>query len=260
MTDHISQTELKNDYTILAQIYDAVMADVDYEAWSDFIDEIIMHHHYEATELLELACGTGTMAIKLEELGYYNITATDASEAMIDVARRKAQQAESSVVFHPMNMLELQTDRTFDIVYMVFDSLNYLHTEEEILKLHANVRNCLNDGGLFIYDFTTPDNSKRAVRYLNNEKKKVDSRYRYERRSHYNHDRRTHTNVFHISLLDNNGTVSEVLQEKHQQRIYTFDEVRNIIQKTEFEIVEAYNNFDFKVATNKSLRITMVLQ
>ena len=65
------------------------MKDVDYEAWTDYIDEIIMMHHHEARDVLELACGTGTMALSMEEIGYYNITATDLSPEMIKQANRK---------------------------------------------------------------------------------------------------------------------------------------------------------------------------
>ena len=58
----------KPNYTVLADIYDRVMSDVDYETWADYIDEIILEHRPEAENLLELACGTGTIALSLEEL------------------------------------------------------------------------------------------------------------------------------------------------------------------------------------------------
>ena len=67
------------------------MKDVDYEVWTDYIDEIIMMHHHEARDVLELACGTGTMALSMDELGYYNITATDLSPEMIEKAKKKAR-------------------------------------------------------------------------------------------------------------------------------------------------------------------------
>ena len=50
-------------YTHLAKVYDEVMKDIDYEDWADFIDEIIQNHNDEAKTILELACGTGSLAI-----------------------------------------------------------------------------------------------------------------------------------------------------------------------------------------------------
>jgi ubiquinone/menaquinone biosynthesis C-methylase UbiE len=78
-----NQVSTQKNYSALAQIYDDVMVEVDYETWTDYIDEIIYQYHPEAQSVLELACGTGTMALSLEELAAYKITATDGSPEMI---------------------------------------------------------------------------------------------------------------------------------------------------------------------------------
>jgi ubiquinone/menaquinone biosynthesis C-methylase UbiE len=251
----------QDNYTALAEIYDDVMSDVDYEAWTDYIDEIILTHNPEAEDVLELACGTGTMALSLEELDCYNITATDASSHMIRIARQKGDKMDSKVHFQTMNFLNIKFDQKFDVVFMVFDSINYLHDPSEILDLHNQVKQILKPGGIFIYDFTTPRNSRKAIRFLNNEQKKINDSYRYSRTSSYDPQKKIHTNRFIIEKTDQYGeNVVETHQEEHQQKIYTLSEMETIVSKTDFTILESYDGFELKPAHSKSLRITMVLQ
>lgn len=255
------EKQISKTYSALAEIYDDVMTEVDYETWTDYIDEIIYQYHPDAVSVLELACGTGTMALSLEELAAYEITATDGSGEMIEVAKRKAESARSDVRFLTRNFLDLNLDQTFDVVFMVFDSLNYLHSEEEIIKLHEEVKGILNPGGIFVYDFTTPRNSRIAIKFLNNEARRVNNLYRYNRKSSYNAKSREHTNRFKIEkLATESGNVVETFHEEHLQRIYTLPEIENIIKKTEFSILNAFDGFALEPAHEKSLRITMVLQ
>jgi ubiquinone/menaquinone biosynthesis C-methylase UbiE len=251
----------KPTYSILADIYDIVMSDVDYETWADYIDEIILMHQPTARSILELACGTGTMALSLEELDCYKITATDGSPDMIRIAQKKSIEANSAIDFRTMNFLALSFDETFDVVYMVFDSINYLHSKEDILQLHKEVKSILNPGGIFVYDFTTPRNSRKAIRFLDNESKNINGQYRYHRQSSFNAKERIHTNRFHIEKLDEaTGDIIEMFKEQHQQKIYTLDEIKSIVKETDFDIIQAYDGFELKPAHKKSLRITMVLQ
>ncbi len=250
----------KPPYTILAGIYDIVMSDVDYETWADYIDEIILQHKPKAQKLLELACGTGTIALSLEELDCYEITATDGSPDMIRIAQKKAAQVNSEITFKTADFLNIDLPESFDVVYMVFDSLNYLHNEDDILKLHSEVKKVLKPGGIFIYDFTTPRNSRKAIRYLNNENRHLKGKFRYERQSRYDGKNQIHTNIFQIELMNKHGESAGSYEEIHHQRIYTFEEIKSIVKKTDFTILQAYDGFELKSATNKSLRITMVLQ
>ena len=248
-------------YTTLAEIYDSVMQDVDYETWADYIDEIIMHHHPEARDLLELACGTGTMALSLEELGFFNITATDGAPEMVKAAQEKGDKVNSEVDFQVVDFLDIRLDKTFDVVFMVFDSVNYLHKKEEVGQLFEQVSGVLRDNGIFIFDFTTPRNSRKAIKVLNNNSRRVNPFMRFHRESTYNAKERIHTNRFHIEKTDVDGSGKrEMIEETHRQKIYTFEEMCNITEKSEFTLLEAYDGFELKPAHENSLRITMVLQ
>lgn len=254
-------TKLNAPYTSLADIYDEVMSDVDYETWADYIDEIIITHNPEADKLLELACGTGTIALSLEELDCYNITATDGSSDMIRVAIEKGASINSEIHFEVMDFNNIKSNNTYDVVYLIFDSINYLKDDDLILKLHRDVKRILSPNGIFIYDFTTPRNSRKAVSYLDNNYRLIGNSYRYQRESAYDAKNQIHTNIFQIEhLKQSSDTETGIFKEIHQQKIYTQEYMRSLIEKTEFTILEAYDGFQLLPAHKNSLRITMVLQ
>jgi len=247
-------------YSVLAEVYDVLMSEVNYDLWADFIDELMIHHHPNPTDILELACGTGTMALSLEEFDCYTITATDASHEMIEKAREKAAAINSAINFRIMNFLSLELDRNFDVVFMVFDSINYLLTKNEIYKLFEQVRNVLHPKGIFIFDFTTPRNSVKSIKFLHNESGISNTNYSYNRTSRFDRKKRIHYNDFKICRLDDRKQVLEKYTEVHKQRIHTLDEMTSIIDQTDFRILSAYDGFQLNPAHERSLRITMVLQ
>ncbi|MDZ7680400.1 MAG: class I SAM-dependent methyltransferase [Fodinibius sp.] len=163
------ESQEQPEYSKLADIYDAVMADVNYELWADFIDAIMLEHHPNPETILELACGTGSVALFLDELECYDVMGTDKSPQMIEKARQKNRSMFCNVEFAEMDFLDIPLNRTFDVVFCVFDSINYMHSKEEIHTFLDETKKLLDDQSLLIFDFTTPENSIQAISYLNNE-------------------------------------------------------------------------------------------
>ena len=255
------KTVQQPEYSKLADIYDAVMEDVDYEFWADFIDATMLRHHPNPVEILELACGTGSVSLFLDELECYNVVGTDKSPEMIQKAREKNKAMHCNVDFKVMDFLDIQLDRTFDAAFCVFDSINYLQNGDEVLTFLNQTEAVLNPGGLLIFDFTTPKNSVQAIEYLNNEEGYTDDNYRYFRKSSYDPENQLHENAFRIEKLANDQeTVIEEFSEVHHQRIYTLQEMLDIIDQTAYNIRAKYSGFEFEEADTHSLRITMVLQ
>ncbi len=246
-------------YNRLAIIYDEIMKDVDYEDWTDYIDTIIRFHHPAATRVLELACGTGIMALEMELRDEFDITATDISPEMIRIARKKGAFLSSDITWKVQDMCRLDLDDTFDAIYMVFDSLNYLLTETEIQALFDSAARHLHKKGIFVFDFTTPSYSSKIALLLN-EKRDVNESYRYTRTNEYDREQRIHTNHFEVEQVDpKTGKVIDRFEEKHRQRIRTFQEMKNMVLQSDLRMLAAYEDFDLEEATDKSDRITMIL-
>lgn len=248
------------NYSNLAPLYDKLMENVDYESWADYIDEIIQEHHPEAEKILELACGTGSVAISLEELGYYEITASDLSPQMIEVAKEKALKVDSEVQFRTLDFLNIDIEDQFDVIFSVFDSVNYLQAESEIKLMLDECRKVLNEDGLLIFDFSTPLNSMEAVDYLNNEEAEVKS-LRFFRTSEYDAINKIHTNTFEIEQLsEDKKEIISSFKEVHKQRIYSLEEMLSILKQTPYHLVAKYGDFDLIDADENSARITLVLK
>ncbi len=247
-------------YRKLAPLYDLIMHGVDYPDWTDYIDTIIRYHHPHATKLLELACGTGTMALFMEKRDDYEITATDISPEMIRIAGRKGETEKSKVEWLVRDMRRIELSETFDIIYMVFDSLNYLHNEKDIHAVLESARQHLKPDGSFIFDFTTPNYSP-VIAPLLNEERNVNEHYSYRRFSNYDHLKQMHINHFLVEKKDRDtGKITDRFEEIHQQRIWSFDEIMTLIAQSNLVVDAAYEDFDLSAADENSERITMVLK
>ncbi len=97
--------------------------------------------------LLEFGCGTGSTALLLSDC-VANITATDISPGMIDIARTKAtDQGIDNVAFWTQTA---EGDFARETPYDVVMALNLLHLIEDLDGALANIRAQTAEGGLFI--------------------------------------------------------------------------------------------------------------
>ncbi len=249
----------KPNYTILASIYNEVMKDVDYEDWADFIDAIIQEHYPEAESILELACGTGKVAMYLDELECYDILATDKSPEMLEQAKRIAEFRKMDIRWQELDYMNIDLDDDFDIILNLFDSLNYILNIQDLKAFFENVKKVMHDDSLFIFDFTTQKHSTEVESLLNDEGITPDD-YRFTRKSYYIPTEKIHINEFEIEKLDTDRvTVLERFRETHRQKIYELNEISELVKSLDFHIVAAYEDFDLIDANENSERITMVL-
>ncbi len=247
-------------YTHLAKVYDEVMKDIDYEDWADFIDAVILKHNEDAVSLLELACGTGSLALSLDELDCYEITATDYSDQMLEIAQQKATFKDSNVEFKRVDFFNIDLDQKYDVVIMLFDSINYIRDTESIKLMMQQVRKVLNEDGFFIFDFTTPQHSSKYAEMMNDQGVTPDN-YRFVRISRYLETEGVHYNEFTIEKLsDDKQHVLERKNEVHVQRTYKLSDIQAVVEECGYEIIAEYDGLDLVPATSNSDRITMVIK
>jgi SAM-dependent methyltransferase len=142
-----------------------------------YLAELLTRHPVAGRRALDLACGTGSLALMLADAGW-DVLGVDGSAAMLDLARAKAANLETPgrVEFVLGDMCHLPTiddrrspigdagaDRwrvvvgrsSFDLVTCVYDSLNYLLTEAELAACFRAAAGALAPGGLFVADMNT---------------------------------------------------------------------------------------------------------
>jgi SAM-dependent methyltransferase len=183
---------------------------------------------------LELACGTGRHALELEKFGY-NVTATDRSAAMIDLARQRAAKHQSKIDFVAMDMQELELlEKSWDTAVCLFDSIGYLKTNEAIASTLARVRNHLRESGLFIFEFW------HAPAMLNDYSPRRERRWKIDNReivrtSETTLDRENGLAKvdYEVRELKNDGT-SDTFRESHVNRFFSVEEMERLLEQGNF--------------------------
>ncbi len=147
-------------YDALAASYDGLMADGAYRRRAAFLERRLHKSAVPVRTVLDLACGTGTIACLLAKRGY-EVLATDGSEEMLTQAAAKAANLEDPPLFLLQSMPRLRLAQPVDAVVSTLDSLNYLTRERDLRETFRRVRRWLKPGGLFLFDVNTPYKLRR---------------------------------------------------------------------------------------------------
>ena len=104
--------------------------------------------------VLELAIGTGRIALPLGERGI-DVRGIDASEAM--VTRLRSKPGGDRIPITIGDFADIPIEGRFTLVYVVFNTLFALQTQDEQIRCFGNVAAHLLDGGVFVVDAFVPD-------------------------------------------------------------------------------------------------------
>ena len=143
-------------YHALAVSYDRLTNDVDYKATVDFYMELLRREGLKPKTAVDLACGTGSVAIILAQLGM-RVTGVDLSEEMLTVAQQKAQDFENPPLFVCQPLQELRLPKAVDLAVCALDSLDYITDPADCRAAICRIYKVLNPGGCFIFDVNTPE-------------------------------------------------------------------------------------------------------
>ena len=102
---------------------------------------------------LEFAVGTGRVAIPLAEQGV-PVTGIELSQAMIDQLRAKADASMLPVV--QGDMWTARAPGTYDLVYLVYNTISNLLTQEDQISCFRNAARHLRHGGRFVIELWVP--------------------------------------------------------------------------------------------------------
>lgn len=134
-------------YETFAFVYDEVMDTSLYQRWLDFS----LRHLDERKQILELACGTGALAVEFAKNGF-DVTALDLSEEMLMIASGRAEEAEVAIQFVEGDMLDLSDVGTYEAITCFSDSICYMENEMDVQQVFDGVYRILEEDGVFVFD------------------------------------------------------------------------------------------------------------
>jgi SAM-dependent methyltransferase len=113
------------------------------------------HGLVKIDHIVDVACGTGVAAAKFAAAGH-RVTGVDRSAPMLDQARQRfAEAGLDQVTLVKADMRDFGLDEPADLVTCMYDSLNYLLEEADLLAAFQSAGAALGSGGLYIFDMNT---------------------------------------------------------------------------------------------------------
>jgi SAM-dependent methyltransferase len=242
---------MENLYENSAWLYDL---DVNVNPKNDVLnDDIPFFTEYakqQQGEILELACGTGRVSIRLAEAGF-SVTGLDLSEQMLGIFREKlSAKPELDIKIVHSNMADFKLDRKFAMIIVPFRAFQALTDDDDIENALTCVREHLADDGIFIVNVFNPhpvmdetwccpemvmwerldeETGNHVVKKVVNERIDIENRVIYP---HY---------VFEVTYP--NGK-SERILDYLKLKYYYSDQLRAEVEKAGMAVAEEYSWYD----------------
>ena len=238
-----------NAYHELAACYDRLTNDVDYRAVVEFYKEILARENLHPTTALDLACGTGSVALLLAREGL-KVTAVDMSSEMLCVAAQKAQEQNLSVQFVCQQLQRLNVPRGVDLAVCALDSLDYILDPADCQAAIRRIYRALNPGGCFIFDVNTPQ-KLRAMdgQVFLDEDEDVYCVWRGE------FDETTNICSYGMDLFQRKGASWVRSFEEHREYAYTEEQLRLYLKNAGFTHIRVYGDRTFEKPDSDTQRI-----
>ncbi len=250
-------------YDQWASIYDSV-----YSYVRDDIPFYVKEALDAGGDVLELGCGTGRVTIPIAEAGV-NIVGLDFSEAMLDIARSKAEALSSEygkLSLKLGDMRDFDLDRKFSLVIVPFRGfLSLLSVEDEMSTLRCIKRHLL-PGGRLVFNVFVPD--------LNSLLQEGDVAYHLRdvtdpvtgstlvlwNQSRYDNFSQTVYARVIIEELDSLGEMARKIYRDFQLRYVHRWEMQHLLELCGFEILDLYGNFDRSPFDESSTEMVWVVR
>ena len=172
---------MKEDYTVGHLIYDANI----YDGMNTNMDDLPFYLGWlpknKNARILELCCGTGRLTIPIAKAGY-TIKGIDYTPSMLEKAREKASAEGVSIDFMHGDMRTLDLQEKYDLIFIPFNSIHHLYTNEDLYSALDVVKNHLKKEGHFILDCFNPNiqfivegekTKKGVVQYTTNDGREI---------------------------------------------------------------------------------------
>ena len=226
-------------YHELAGSYDRLTNDVDYEAVVAFYSEILRREGFAPRTAVDLACGTGSVALLLARQSL-QVTAVDMSEEMLTAAAQKAAGEKNPPVFACQMLQELCLPRGVDLAVCALDSLDYILDPKDCAKAIRRIYKALNPGGIFIFDVNTPEKLQAMDgQVFLDEDDDVYCVWRGE------FDDRTNICSYGMDLFQRSGDVWHRSFEEHREYAYSAEQLTGYLKAAGFRNIEIYADREF---------------
>ncbi len=244
-------------YTSFAYVYDEYMDNIPYEEWCRYLIELLVEHDVTGEALIaDLGCGTGTVTQILDDAGYECI-GIDLSEDMLAIASEKMYDANKQIIYTLQDMREFALPYEADAMTSIGDSMNYITSSEDLLKVFKCVYQSLATGGVFIFDLKTIHFFKNVLADNTYAENRDESAFIWAN----SFDEQTMNNCYDLAVfIKNDAGTFDRYEENHYQHGFEQSEVINAAKKAGLSVVAVYDAFTHNEPRYDSERLYYVLK
>lgn len=233
------------NYETFAEVYDTIMDNTLYNEWLSFTKR-----HLTGNNILELACGTGDLAVFLAKEGF-TVTGLDLSEEMLSVADQKAFDNKVEIAFLQGDMRELPEINAFDGVTCYSDSLCYLKSEEEVLQAFKGVYSNLKVGGHFLFDVHSPYQITEGFLDYSFHDQTENFAFLWD-----SYPGETPLSVSHyLTFFIKEGESFQRYDELHEERTYDLATFKKLLKEAGFKNIQVFGDFTDEAPIDKTRRL-----
>jgi SAM-dependent methyltransferase len=235
-------------FATIAPYYDKLMSFVNYPSWVVYITKIIQLSDVQEKTILDLACGTG-VCLELWAKNGYDVIGLDRSQAMLQICQEKLAGQDNIILING-DMRSFRLARQMPVITCLYDSLNYLLTESELLSCFRSVYDALQSDGVFVFDMNTIHSLRDE--WGNNSFQRRDEGLFSIWSNHYNPIE--NLSSLNITLHVRRNGQEMVLREFHQERGYALSVIEELLRDAGFTF-SLYRHLTFTPATELDLRV-----
>ncbi len=242
-------------YSSFAEVYDSLTVNVDYKRRAEYIASILKDFNINDGLLLDLACGTGSLAIEFSKMGY-EVIATDASPEMLMQAQEKAYNEEQSIMFLCQRMEQTDLYGTVRAIVCALDSINHLESLEQLNQTFGVLKNFIDDGGIMVFDVNTLYKHQKVL---------ANNTFIYDEKDVYCvwqnrlfKDERT-VNI-NLDFFIKQGDVYHRFCENFCETAFTDEEITSACQSNGFTVVKRYRDLSCGGPKEDTERIYYVIR
>ncbi len=227
--------------SLFSKIYDRALDILPYDEMTEFLETIFRNKDIHPTTLLDLGCGSGSLAILMAEKGY-QLSGLDLSVEMLSVAQQKTFDKNLNIRYINQSMSEIELIDSYDVIYSFGDALNYLTDSNDLLSCFDGVYKYLNYGGYFIFDVNTVDKFRS---FGNNSFSESEDDFFYLWENEFDEEKKLNYYYVEIFAKDEESELYERSFETHCERAYELDFLKNSLKNSGFKDIEVYVNMNF---------------
>lgn len=239
-------------YDDFAGVYDTLMDDYDYDAWSAYYLSLIREELGQLpARAAECACGTGSLTVRFAGSGMRMI-GVDLSAAMLRRAEEKARKWGVEAAFVRQDMRKLTLPRRVGAVLATCDGVNYLTTPVDVKSFFKAAHDALLPGGVLCFDCSSRHKLETVMgdAFFGEERDGIATLWQ----NSLNRDTHVLTMDVTFFVREADGRYRR-FREQHHQRAHAGRELETWLREAGFESVRAYGEMRRDAPRDEDIRI-----